>query len=138
MHISLVGCRESTVDFFPELGKALAKKISGVEVGERFVPFPDDLPVVALECAKESDFVFVFALLEDEAKAMFITEKLIDVELSSGTRILKAVLADDFSAEDEDDYIEKKNALVEEYSALILGVLFGESSFRPKGKDFSL
>ena len=61
MKISFIGYKENSINFFTELAKSLSKRISGLELDERFVPFAEDLPIVALEASEESDFIFVFA-----------------------------------------------------------------------------
>jgi hypothetical protein len=136
MNISFVSTKGTPVNIFSDLAKALSKRISGLELEQRFVPFPEDLPGVALECAKNSDFVFVFALLEDEETVRFVKEKLVEVELLSRTRILKAVEVDDFSGTKEEDFAAKKEELVEKYVDLVVAVLFNESEFEPKDPKF--
>jgi len=138
MRIGFVGYKENPVNLFKDLGKSLSKKISGLDLDQRFVSLPEDIPIVALESAGESDFVLVFALIEDEEMAKFLKEKLMDVELSTKTRILKYIEVDEFFGADEEDYIEKKAALVEKISELIVNILFNEPSFEPKDKDFAL
>ncbi|MFA6268400.1 MAG: hypothetical protein WCW13_05925 [archaeon] len=138
MKISFIGFKDNPLNLFKELTKSLSKKISGLEVDQRFVPTPEDIPLVSAECCEESDFVVVFALLEDEKMAKFIKQKLIDVEIATKTRILKYVQEDDFSSLDEEDYIEKKQVLVDEISELIVAILFNEKKFEPRDKDFSL
>jgi len=138
MKIAFIGWKDNEVSIFKELAAALSKRISGLELEERFVPFLEDLPVVAHECAKECDFVFVFALVEDIEDARFIKQKLVDVELSTGTRILKAVTEDTVSGMDETDYIEAKDELVREYTDTIVNILFNERAFEPKDTDFGL
>jgi len=138
MHICLISYQNNPLSISKELGKALAKRISGVEMEERFVPVAEDIPVVAMEAAEQSDFIFVFALLEDEELVDFLKQKLVDVELATKTRILKEVREDNFSGMNEEDYIEKKELLVGKYADLIVGILFNEQSFAPKDKDFSL
>jgi hypothetical protein len=138
MNIALVGYKDTPVSIFSELGKSLSSKISGLEIVARYAPVPEDLPAIALECAAESDFVFVFALVDDEELAVFIKRKLIDVELASKTRILKAVELDDVSGLSEELYYAKKDELVEEYSRRIVDVLFNERGFEPKEKDFTM
>ena len=137
MKITFIGYKDSSVDIFPTLGKALKKKISGLELDVRFAPFAEDLPELAREASEESDFIFVFALLSNKANVEMIEEKLIDVEIETKTRILKAVKEDDMSSEEEDYIMEKEN-IVEKYLELILGILFNEKSFSPKDRDFGL
>ncbi len=138
MKIAFIGWQGTEVNIFKELATSLSKRISGLELEERFVPFLEDIPVIANECAKESDFVFVFALVEDLDDSKFIKEKLIDVELATETRILKAITDDTISGMDESDYLEARDELVKTYADLIVNILFNESSFEPKEKDFGL
>jgi len=137
MKITLIGFKDNSVSIFSDLAKALSKKISGLEIEERYVPFPEDLPIVAFEASEESDFMFVYALLDDEDLVNFIKKKLIDVEIASETRILKVVEVDDFAGMEEEEFLDKKEALVLEYADLIVKILFNEEAFKPKEKDFS-
>jgi hypothetical protein len=138
MKITFIGYKENSINFFPELAKALSKRISGLELEERFVPFAEDLPIVALEASEESDFLFVFALLDDSETVGFVKKKLIDVELASKTRILKAVDEDEYGGMEEEAYLDKKDELVLQFSDLIVSILFNEEAFEPKEKDFAL
>lgn len=137
MKICFLGYKDNSINIFKDLGKALSKKISGLDIEQRFVPLAEDIPIVAMELADEADFIFVYALLDDEEMAVFLKKKLIDVELATKTRILKVVEEDSFSGIDEEAYLEKKENLVEEYAKLIVDILFNEQSFEPKEKDFS-
>jgi hypothetical protein len=138
MKISFIGYKENSINFFKELALDLSKKVSGLELSERFVPEIDEIPIVALEETAESDFVFVFVITDDEELKLLIENKLVDVELQSKTRILKAIEKDDFSGLEEAEYNEEKDSLVEHYSDIIIGILFNEISFEPKEKDFSI
>jgi riboflavin synthase len=135
MKISCVAHAGNEIDFFNELAAALAQKISGLEVIQRFAPFIDDVPYLAKKCAEESDFVFVFAVAEDKKEFEITKRKLTDIELSTGTRILKAVVDESFSGLSEEETAEVKNALVEEYSSMISRILYNEESFRPTQVD---
>jgi len=138
MKISFVGYKESGVNIFPDLAKALSGRISGLSLEERFVAFPEDLPFVALECTKESDFVFVFAFVDNDELAEELKQKLVDVEIKSSTRILKAIEAGGISSAEEDEFLEEKEKLVQKYADLIVAVLFNENEFEPEEKDFTL
>ncbi len=132
MKISLISTKDTFVKVFPALGKALGKNISGLELEERYVPSYFDLPFVAFECAKESDFIIVFALVEEEDEADFVKKKLIDVEIASDTRILKAVEVDSVSGLDEGEFDDEKERIVEELSKTAISVLFRERDFESK------
>ncbi len=138
MKISLITWKENPFSIFKDLSMSLSKRISGLELEQRFVPFLEDLPIVAQECSEDSDFIFVFALVEDNQDGKLIKEKLIDVELNSKVRILKALEEDSLSGLDEEDFIEAKIELVEKYSDIIVSILFNENSFEPQEKDFGL
>jgi hypothetical protein len=135
MKISLIGCRDNSVNIFPELIKSLSKKISGVEVSVRFVPFFEDIPAVCIEESSSSDFLVVFAMVEDGGEVKFLKKKLIDVELLTKTRILKWVEEDSLAGTKNDDYFDKKALLVDELSKTIISILFKESDFIPKEEN---
>jgi hypothetical protein len=132
MKISLISTKDTQIKIFPELGKVLGRNISGLELEARYVPFTIDLPFVALECAKESDFIIVFAMVEDEDEADYIKKKLIDVELASETRILKAVDVDSVSGLDDSEFDEEKARLIDELSKTAISILFKERDFESK------
>jgi hypothetical protein len=134
MKISFVGYKGNSVNIFPALAKNLSKKISGLELEQRFAPFLEDLPIIALECAENADFVLVFALTEEEEEADFIKQKLIDVELASKTRILKYVQTDGFSGKSIDSQTDLIQETVDNISSTILSILFNESDFEPEEK----
>ena len=138
MKISFIGNKESSVNIFPGLAKELSKKISGLELEERFAPELEDIPELALESTKESDFVVVFALTEEKNVIDQVKEKLIDVELKTNVRILKEIGDDSFSSLGEEDYLEEKDKLIEELSQKIVDILFNENAFEPEDKDFGL
>ncbi len=132
MKISLISTKDTQIKIFPELGRALGKNISGLELETRYVPVTIDLPFVALECSKESDFLIVFAMVEEEEEADFIKKKLIDVELASNTRILKAVEVDSVSGLDDSEFEDEKARLIGEISKTAISILFKERDFEPK------
>jgi riboflavin synthase len=137
MKLTFIGYKDTPVDIFPEIEKRLKKNISGVEIETRFVPFVEDLPEIARESAQDSNFIFVFALLPDKSNIFFIEEKLIDVEIETKTRILKVIMEDDLSNVEE-DFLEEKDKLIEDFTQTIIDILFNEKKFAPKDRDFGL
>jgi|GEM_PF-1070817 len=138
MRIALIAWRNNPVDIFKSLSLQLSKRISGLELEMRFVPFLEDFPIVANECAEECDFIFTFALVEAGESISFIKEKLINVELKTGTRILKALDEDTISGLDESEYLDAKEEMIKSYADLIVNILFNETAFAPEEKDFGL
>jgi hypothetical protein len=138
MFISFIAYKENPVSIFKGLAEELSKKISGLELRERFVPSLEDIPIVALEEAEESDFIFVFVITDVEEERQLLEEKLIDVELKTKVRIFKAIEEDEFSDLGEENYENEKDLLVEKYVETIVGILFNEEIFEPQDKDFSI
>ncbi len=135
MKISLIGCRDNSVNVFPQLVKLLSAKISGLEVSVRFVPFFEDIPAVCIEEASNSNFLVAFAQVGDDEEVKFLKKKLVDVELLTKTRILKWVEEDSLSGEKTDDLTDEVQDLTEEISKTVISILFKESDFIPKEKE---
>jgi riboflavin synthase len=122
MKITFIAYKDNPVNF----SKELASELSKIE----------DIPEVAQEATEDSDFIFVFAVTEDEEIKMLET-KLIDVELKTNVRMLKAIVSDEFSDLDEEEYQIEKDEAVEKYTQMIVDILFNETAFEPQDKDFS-
>jgi len=135
MHISLIGLCDSKSNIFPKLGVALAKKISGVEISERFAPMPEDIPMIALEETQDSDFIIVFAPIDDDNVSDFIKKKLVDVELTSKTRILKITDSSLVLSEDDNELLTEDECIVGGIVKLAVNILFNERAFEPKSKS---
>jgi len=132
MKITLVGFKGNSVNIFPQLAREFSKKISGLELEQRFAPFPEDIPIVSLESAETSDFVIVFALLEEDDEIKLVKQKLIDVELKTQTRILKFVETDSFSGMGEDELEDEKEKTVQTIVSSAISILFNEADFEPQ------
>jgi riboflavin synthase len=137
MKITFIAYKDNPVNFAKELASELSKKISGLELGERFVPQIEDIPEVAQEATEDSDFIFIFAVTDDGEEKKMLDAKLIDVELKTNVRMLKAIVADEFSDIDEEEYQIEKDKTVEKYTQMIVDILFNETAFEPQDKDFS-
>ena len=138
MKITFIAFKDNPVNFFKELAKELSKKISGLELASRFVPMLEDIPQVALESSEDSDFIFVFAVSDDDEERKMLDAKLIDVELKTSVRILKEIVPDEFSDLDEEKYAIEKDETTKKYTQIIIDILFNETAFEPEDKDFSL
>ena len=138
MKITFIAYKDNPVNFFKELASELSKKISGLELGERFVPLIEDIPEVAQEATEDSDFIFIFAVTDDDEEKKMLDAKLIDVELKTNVRMLKAIVADEFSDIDEEEYQIEKDKTVEKYAQMVVDILFNETAFEPQDKEFDL
>jgi hypothetical protein len=138
MKITLIAYKENSIHFFKEIAQNLSKNISGLVLGERFCESIDEIPVVAQEATEDSDYIFVFVVSDDKEEIKLLEDKLIDVELKTKTRIIKAIESDNFSAENEAEYDNDVDELSDKYSKIIVSTIFNENDFEPEERDFSL
>lgn len=133
MKLALITSSEQPLYFFPELATALTEKVGDLEIEEFFVPFAFDIPFTANKC---TDFDAILACYhydsEQSGTAALVIEKLVNVELSTGVKIIKAVEPIfDEDLDQEEDVNDFKTELVEKWSNIILGVLYDPSVFKP-------
>lgn len=131
MHIFLVSDSKTGLNFFPQLEAILRKKIAGLDLDSIFVPFPEDIPAVVSGLEKEADLIFVFVLYEElDFKIKALLDKLIEIDMRSSTRIVKAVEEKDLPSEAL--LLEgERDRLAEKWSKFVLNLLFKPDSFKP-------
>lgn len=134
MKITFLTDSESRVNVFPALVESLREEIADLEAVEEFVPKKEDLPQRALELVEETDLLFVLTLYSEENKRIqMVLEKLIDVEIKTGIKIIKAFEESEvFELESTEEIELEKSALVEKWSSFLLNYLFNPDSFEPK------
>ena len=133
MKIALLSDSKTGINIFPELKKRLSKKIADVEIQESFVNAPEDLPLKAKELAESNSLVFVFSLYDEKDKKVeMILEKLVGIELETGTKIVKAVEESELDVSTEEQFEEERERLAEKWSETILKTLFKPEEFSPK------
>jgi len=134
MKIFLVSDFESGINFFPELKKEILSKILDIGIESFFVPTVLEIPAKAKELAQKADVVFVFHAFEEFSfRQEILLEKLVDLELSSGKKIIKAVEEKEIDENSrENEILEEKKALSKKYSEQIVDWLFHPEKFVPK------
>lgn len=126
MRVFLVGDSKTGIDFFPELESFLLGRVVGLEVQSVIVPFPEDVPAAVKSVLGEADLVFVFVLYEElDFKIKALLNRLVDLEMDSGSKIVKAVEESDLGALTGYALEAKKSRLAEQWGSLILSRLFG-------------
>ena len=91
MKVHFVTTKEQGIDFFPELIALLQAEFPEMVPETYFVPTPLDIPLQAKQCADKADLVVVSFLHDKENKRVeFILRKLVEIELETGTKIIKA------------------------------------------------
>ena len=133
MKVALITSSEQPVYFFPELAAVLVERVSDLEIEEFFVPFGFDIPFQAKACKNFDAVLACYHYDSDQtATAALVIDKLVDVELSTGVKIVKAVEPIfDEDLDREEDLAAFKDALVEKWSNMLLGVLYDSSVFKP-------
>jgi hypothetical protein len=116
---ALVTAADTEVNFLPELKKYLASKIANIEVEEFVLPSVLDIPA-KISSAEGYDLVFVsYIYSRESAELKAILAKLLDIELSTGKQIMKAV----FMADPDEDY--SADELAERHGKRIVKALIG-------------
>ena len=133
MRLFLFSDSKTGINFFPMLEELLHKKIADLQVETIFVPFPEDLPAKAAAVAAESDLAFVFVLYQEkDFKIEALLNKLIDLEMQKGMKIIKAIEESELENFNEVQLEEEKDRLAEKWSEFIINYLFKPETFAPK------
>lgn len=133
MKVSLISDSESGVNIFPALREKLGEEVADLKFEEAFVPNHLDLPHKALELAENSDLLFVFSLYpKNDFSVEILLEKLVDLELQTGKKIIKAVEELDLEELKEAELDEELTALAEKWSTFILNYLYHPEKFIPE------
>jgi len=91
------------------------------------------LIVGMLALYKGADLVVVFCFFEKKGREMnSLIEDLVDVELDSGSKILKVVEESELFGVGGGEMQSEKLALVERFKKLIINFLFDQSAFSPE------
>ena len=133
MKIALLSDSKTGINIFSKLKEKLLAKIADSEIGEHFVPSLEDLPLKAKELTKSNKIVFVFSLyFEKDSSVEMLIEKLVDIELETGKKIVKAIEQseiEDLSTEQQFD--EERERLAEKWADTIIKILFSPKDFAP-------
>lgn len=120
MRIALVSDAKSNPDFFPGLANELSGQVLGIETTEKVAAFPADIPLEAKRLAANCGAIFVFSEVE-QALLPVIIGRLLDIELETGVKIIKAVRT---KRESEGE----KEETAAEFAQLIIESLFEEKA----------
>lgn len=136
MRIFLVSDSKTGINFFPQLEGLLRARIADAEIEQVFVPFPEDVPAAVNNILEEADLVFVFVLYEElDYKVKMLTEKLVDIDMKSETKIVKAVEETWIDTVEPMLMEQEKEKLAEKWADFIVDRLFKPDSFKPKEKQ---
>lgn len=137
MKVAFIADSEQELDVFPDLIDALHSEMKDLEAKEFFVHSALDIPAKCIEC-KSFDLVFAMHLYsegdeERDFRIRVLREKLADLEIAHGVKVVKAVCPSGLEdALTEEDFEAAKGEFVEKWKAVVLGMLFDDSAFRPK------
>ena len=134
MKITFLSDAESKVNVFPSIAAKLREEIADIETEEFFVPVKEDLPRKALELSSDASLLVVLSLYPERTPRLeMLLEKLIDVELKTGTAMVKAFEESEVFDLESDEEIElEKEALAEKWGSYIIKLLFHPDEFVPK------
>lgn len=133
MRVLLVSDSSTAINFFPELESILRKKVAGIDVQRVFAWLPEDIPGAVSREMEGCDLVFVFVLFEEmDFKIEALLNKLIDLEIKSKARIVKAIEESWIGSMDEMQLEQERHSLAEKWAEFILDCLFKPEKFASK------
>ena len=122
LKVELITFSDSEINFLPQLSKYLSSKIANLAISETALASLLDLPK-KLSSLKGADLIFVSVFYANESAGLKIAlEKLVDFEISSGKKIVKAI-----EKIDPDDFDESEEDLSKKYGVIIAKKLIGVS-----------
>ena len=137
LKIALLSDSETGIKIFQKLSENLLKKIADAEISEHFVHSVSDLPFKAKQLAASHGLVFVFSLYEEKTKTVeMVLEKLVEIELETGKKIIKALEEselDDINTEGL--FEEERERLASKWVEIIVNTLFNQDKFIPKEEE---
>ena len=114
LKIELITFSDSEINFLPQLSKYLSSNIANLSISETALDSLLDLPK-KLSSLKDPDLVFVSIFYSlSSAELKIALERLVDFELSSGKKVVKAI-----EKIDPDDFDESEEALAKKYGGII-------------------
>lgn len=119
MRIALISSNDSEINILPALATFLQEQIINVEVDTFTERMNLDI-IKRINELDDYDLIFVFVIYSSEdAKIRLLLEKLVELEVSKGINIIKAV-------ERLEEEETEEEPLLEKWGELILEELFGK------------
>jgi len=124
MRIALISDNDS-INILQLMQERLALEIADLTIDLFIVPLKNDLPFKAAELTEAFDLIFVFTSFEKESfELSVILQKLIDIELKTGTKIIKAF--QEILVEEIEDIESEKKRLADKWAELLLTYISSE------------
>ena len=127
MRIALIS-DESSVKLLEAVQERLLREIVDLETEFYYVQLVTDIPFKCSELTEAFDILFVFSSYEKEnMEIQVVLNKLIDLEMKAGTKIIKGLQLLEELPELE-DLEEEKDSLADKWSRIILSNLIEEKN----------
>ncbi len=128
LRIALISSEESITNPLPALNSFLNEQIINVEVEEITVKMNLDI-IAAINELEDYELVFVFvSYIKEDAKIRLLLEKLVELEMQKGVKIIKAVEQDEEEEAEMEKISDSKGPLVQKWGNFILKELYGEEA----------
>ena len=134
MKVCLICDSETIVNILPDVEKKLKEEILDIKCSVDYSPSRLDIPLKIQQNAKKADIFFVFVLYPKKTTDISILQnKLVDLELSSGKPIIKAIIESELEEiADSNELEEERQALVAKWANYILRFIKKPGSFAPQ------
>ena len=139
MKVHFVTSKEQEIDFFPELIALLQQEFPEMQPETYYVPTVLDIPLQAKQCADKADLVVVSFLYDKDNKRIeFVLRKLVEIELETGTKVIKAFEESDIEELLTDvDRAKERDAKAAKWSEFITNVILYPEKFSPEYSEES-
>ncbi len=129
MKLLLLSDSKTPVKIFPKVKEIVSEKISNLEIEIAYVPFMVDFPQKVLEAEKDFDYIFVFSLYDEETPEIkTVMEKLIEVEIKTGKKIMKILRETDFEGTNKKELKSLSKKLTKKWSFFIIEYIAPEKT----------
>jgi hypothetical protein len=127
MHIALIGCRESLIDYLPELKQRLSARIAGAKITLDYAAKSADLPVLVSRNSK-ADLVFVSHIYETPDENLHTALRgITDLRISRHFHMLDDIEQNaEISDYSEAEFGGGKKSRIEKWETKILEHFFGK------------
>jgi len=134
MRIVCISSKDSLYDVINELKEKLEKEIANTDVELHYVQRHLDIPANVLQ-VKEADLIFVFVGYEElDLEVKTTMERLVDVDMKTDIRIVKAFEEVGVTEDDEERKVKEKE-LADKWVAEITSLLFHPERLKPGAEN---
>jgi len=126
MHIALIGCKETLLDYLPDLKERISSRIAGAKITLTYAQKVSDLP---FEISRQSkaDFILVSHIYETAGDSFgIVMQKIMDLRISKNLKLWDDIEQNsDISESPGIELQNEKSSRTEKWAKIIIAYFFG-------------